>query len=64
MSEFVKSMRKKKKKRGVNGGKSKVMRCSLYVNVGRMHVRLNCEPLKVDCFKYTGLQLSGSGWRI
>ena len=37
----------------MNVGKSKVMRCSRYVNVGRMNVRLNCEALeKVDCFKY------------
>ena len=37
----------------VNVGKSKVMRCSRYGNGGRMHVRLNDEPLeKVDCFKY------------
>ena len=31
------------------------MRCSRYVNVGRMHVRLNGEPLEeVDCFNYLG----------
>ena len=29
----------------VNVGKSKVMRCSRYGNVGRMHVFLNGEPL-------------------
>ena len=37
----------------VNVGKNKVMRCSKYVNVGRMHARLNGEPFeKVDCFKH------------
>ena len=36
----------------MNVGKSKVVRCSRYVNGGRMHVRLNGDPLeKVDCFK-------------
>ena len=30
----------------VNVGKSKVMRCSMYGNEGRMHVILNCEPLE------------------
>ena len=34
----------------VNFGKSKVMVCSRYVNVGRIHVRLNDERLEeVDC---------------
>ena len=34
---------------------SKVMRCSRYVNRGRMHERLNGEQLEeVDCFKYLG----------
>ena len=33
-------------------GKSKIMRCSRCGNVGRIHVRLNGEPLEdVDCFK-------------
>ena len=37
----------------MNVGKSKVMRCSRYENVGRKHVRLNREPFEVDdCFKY------------
>ena len=34
----------------MNVGKSKVMRCSRYVNGDRMHVVLNGEPLEeVDC---------------
>ena len=37
----------------MNVGKSKVMRCSRYENVGRTHVRLNGKPLEeLDCFKY------------
>ena len=37
----------------VNIGESKVMRCSMYVNVGRMYVGLNGKPLdEVDCSKY------------
>ena len=36
----------------VNVGKSKV---TSYVNLGRVHVRLNGEPLQeVDCYKYVG----------
>ena len=36
-------------------GKSKVMRCSRYGNVDRMHVILNGEPLEeVDCFSTWG----------
>ena len=39
----------------MNVGKSKVMRCSRYGNVDRMHVIPNGEPLEeVDCFKYLG----------
>ena len=39
----------------VNVCESKVMRCSLFVNGGGMHVILNGEPLEeVDCFKYLG----------
>ena len=42
----------------MNVGKSKVMRCSRYANVGRMHMRLNDVPLEeVDCFKFLGSQL-------
>ena len=46
----------------VNVGKSKVMRCSRYGNMDRMHVIPNCEPLEeVDCFKYLGSQLAADG---
>ena len=46
----------------MNVGKSKVMRCSRYVNGGRMHVILNGEPLEeVDCFKYQGSQVAADG---
>ena len=42
----------KKKKVGVNVGKSKVMGCSRYNNGDQMHVMLNGERLEeVDCFK-------------
>ena len=45
----------KRRKLRVTVGKSKVMRCSRNGNGGRMHVRLNGEPLQeVDCFKYLG----------
>ena len=48
------------KKLTVNIGKSKVMRCSRYGNGGRMHERLNGEPLEeVNCFKYLGSQVDG-----
>ena len=46
----------------VNVGKSKVMRCSRYGNLGRMRVSLNGEPLQeVDCFKYLGSQVAADG---
>ena len=36
-----------------NVGKIKVIKCSRYVNLSRMHERENGEPLEeVDCFKY------------
>ena len=39
----------------VNVGKSRVMRWSWYVNVGRMHVRQNGGPVEeVACLKYIG----------
>ena len=42
-----------RRKLRVNVGKSKVLRCSRYVNGGRIHVRLNGGQLEeVDCFKY------------
>ena len=46
----------------MNVGKSKVIRCSSYGNVGRMHVILNGEPLEeVDCLKYEGSQVAADG---
>ena len=42
----------------MNVGKNKVIRCSRYGNEGRMHVKLNGEPLEeVDCLKYLGPQV-------
>ena len=39
-----------------------IMRCSLYVNVGRILVRLNSEPLEeVDCLNYLGQQGAADG---
>ena len=47
----------KRRKLHVNLGKSKVMRCSWYVNV--INGRLNGEPFEeVDCFMYLGSQLA------
>ena len=46
----------------MNVGKSKVMRCSRFGNMDRMHVILNGEPLEgVDCFIYLGLQVVADG---
>ena len=46
----------------MNVRKSKVMRCSRYGNVGRMHVILNGEPLEeVYCLKYLGSQVATDG---
>ena len=46
----------------MNVGESKVMRCSGYVNVGRMHLRLNSEPLQeVTCFEYLRSQVASDG---
>ena len=43
-------------------GKSKVIRCLRYLNMGQMHVRLNGKLVEaVDCFKYLGLQMSLDG---
>ena len=48
----------------VNVGKSKVMRCERYGNVGGMDVRLNGELLyEVDCFTYVWLQWVANGGR-
>ena len=54
----------KEKKLRVNVCKRNVMRCSRYGNVGRMRVKLNCEPLEeVDCFKNLGSQVAADGGR-
>ena len=46
------SWSKQRRKLRVNVGKSKDMMSSRYVNVGRMHTRLNGEPLQeVECFR-------------
>ena len=46
----------------MNVGKSKVMRCSRYGNGGRLHARLNGQPLKeVNCFKYLESQVAVDG---
>ena len=48
-----------RRKLRVNEGKSKVLRCSVNGNVGRMQARLNGEPLEeVDCVKYLGSQVA------
>ena len=44
VSEFGRVCERRKLR--VNVGKSKVMRCSRYGNVGRMHIILNGEPLE------------------
>ena len=60
VSEFGRVCERRKLR--VNVGKSKVMRCSRYDNVDRMHVILNGEPLQeVDCFKYLGSQVAADG---
>ena len=46
----------------MNEGKSKVMRCSRYVNVGRIDLRLNGEPLwEVDCINNLLSQMAADG---
>ena len=60
MSEFGRVCERMKLR--VNVGKSKIMRCSRYVNGDRMQVILNCEPLaEVDRFKYLGSQVAVDG---
>ena len=60
VSEFCRVCERRKLR--VNVGKSKVMRCSMYVNGDRMHVILNGEPLEeVECFKYLGSQVAANG---
>ena len=57
VSEFGRVCERRKLR--VNVGKSNVLRCSRYGNGGRMHVRLNGNPLEeVDCFKYLGSQVA------
>ena len=52
----------KRRKLGVNVGKSKIMRCSRFGNGGRMYVILNGEPSKeLDCFKCLGPQVAADG---
>ena len=42
--------------------KNKVMRCSMYGNASRMHLRLNGELFEeVDCFKYLMLPVAADG---
>ena len=46
-------------RRKLKVNKSTLMRCSRYENWGRMHARLNSEPLEeVDCFKYLWSQVA------
>ena len=60
MSEFGRACERRKLR--VNVGRSKVMRCSMHGNGGRMHVILNGEPLEeVDRFKYLGWQVAADG---
>ena len=51
-----------RRKLTVNIGKSKFVRCSRYINLGRMHVTLNGEMLEeVNCFKYLGSKVAADG---
>ena len=51
-----------RRKLRVNVGKSKIMRCSRFVNGGRMYARSNGDQLEeVDCFKYLGSQVAPDG---
>ena len=60
LSEFGRVCERRKLR--VNVGKSKVMRCSRYDNIDRMHVILYGEPLdEVDCLKYMGSQVGADG---
>ena len=60
MSEFGRVCERRKLR--VNVSQSKVMRCSRYDNLDRMHVILNGEPLEeVDCFKCLGSQVAADG---
>ena len=51
-----------RRKLRVNVGKSKVIRCSSYGNLGRMHVILNGERLEqLDFLKCLGSQVAADG---
>ena len=46
----------------MNVGKSKILRCSRYANVGRIYLNRNGETLvEVYCFKYLGSQVAADG---
>ena len=49
----------KRRKLRVNVSKSKVMRCSRYGNMGRMHAKLNNEP----CEEVDVLSTRGRKWQ-
>ena len=60
VSQFSRACERRKLR--VNVRKSKILRCSRCGNGGRMHVRLNGEPLdNVDCFKHLGPQVAADG---
>ena len=62
MTEFGRVCERRKLR--VNVGKSKVMRCSRQVNVGRMNVRLNGDQFRGSgVFQVPGFA-SGSRWRM
>ena len=51
-----------RRKLRVNEGKSKVIGCWRYVNVGGMDAGLNGEPSEeTDCFKYLGSSVAADG---
>ena len=60
VSEFGRECERRKLR--MNVGKSKVMRCSGYGNLGQMPVILNDKPLEeVDGFKYLGSKVAADG---
>ena len=61
MTEFGRVWERRKLR--VNVGKSKVMRCSRYVNEGRTCVGLNGDQLEEVDVSSTGMA-SGSRWRM
>ena len=52
-----------RKKLRVNVNKGKVMRCSKYVSVGQIYVRLNSKPLNKVFSTYLGLEVAGYAGR-